>query len=250
MPAQTIDEVISELTEVIARARADEDRAGYFAALYRRVTIAVKEGIARGAFQDGERMARLDVAFANRYLDALAAFRKSEPASHCWLVAFGAMGHRRPIILQHLLLGMNAHINLDLAIAAAETAPGAGFLPLKHDFDCINQILASLVNRVQDDVGSLSPSLVLLDQVGGRTDEAVVNFSIDRARQDAWSFANELIGLPPEAWAQAITAQDLKTALRSEFIATPRPILTLSLLWIRVRESWNVRRIIDVLSAA
>jgi hypothetical protein len=139
---------------------------------------------------------------------------------------------------------------LDLGVAAAETAPGVDFPSLENDFNRINQILASLVDVVEDEVGSLSPALALLDRIGGRTDEAIVNFSIDRARADAWSFASQLAGLPASAWAGAIAAKDLETALRSELIATPRPLVTLALLWIRVRESWDVPRNIDVLSAS
>ena len=44
--------------------------------------------------------------------------------AQCWSVAFHAAHRRPPIIFQHLLLGMNAHINLDLGIACAEVAPG------------------------------------------------------------------------------------------------------------------------------
>ena len=47
-----------------------------------------------------------------------------------------------PVILQHLLLGINAHINLDLGIAAVETSPGNQLAPLKNDFDMINKLLA------------------------------------------------------------------------------------------------------------
>jgi len=249
MPIQTIDEVISELSEVISRSRKDNDRAGYFAALYRRVTVAVKEGIARGEFEDGARMARLDVTFANRYLGALASYRKSEPASRCWVTALEATRYARPIVLQHLLLGINAHINLDLGIAAAEVAPGAAFLSLKNDFDRINQILANLVDRVEDQVCSLSPALGLLDRVGGRTDEAVINFSVRRARDAAWAFATQLSHCPAAARAELIAAQDLKTACLAKEIATPRPQVSLALLWIRVRESWNVPHNMDVLAA-
>jgi len=67
MPAPTIDEVISEHGAISDESRADENRVGYLAASYRRVTVAVKEGIAPGVFEDGPRMAQLDVAFANRW---------------------------------------------------------------------------------------------------------------------------------------------------------------------------------------
>ena len=78
MPARTIDEVIEHLDDVIALARSEKSRLGYFAVLYRNVTIKVKEGILAGSFEDGARMERLDVAFANRYLDALKRYRQGE----------------------------------------------------------------------------------------------------------------------------------------------------------------------------
>lgn len=56
MHATTIDDVIHQLTAIVERSRETTSRQGYFAALYRRVTIAVKEGIAAGRFQDGPRM--------------------------------------------------------------------------------------------------------------------------------------------------------------------------------------------------
>jgi len=36
--------------------------------------------------------------------------------------------------MQNLLLGMNAHINLDLGIAAVQTCGGADLIMLKDDF--------------------------------------------------------------------------------------------------------------------
>jgi hypothetical protein len=40
-----------------------------------------------------------------------------------------------PRVVQHVLLGMNAHINLDLGVAAAEVAPGPAIAGLRGDFD-------------------------------------------------------------------------------------------------------------------
>ena len=48
MTPQTIDEVLTELDQIIHRARNEWDRLGFFATLYRNVTIKVKEGIAAG----------------------------------------------------------------------------------------------------------------------------------------------------------------------------------------------------------
>lgn len=54
MPAQTIDEVIAQLDETILRARQESCRLGFFAALYRNVTLKVREGISAGHFEDAK----------------------------------------------------------------------------------------------------------------------------------------------------------------------------------------------------
>jgi Family of unknown function (DUF5995) len=41
MPAQNIDEVITQISDIIDRSRSESNRLGYFAALYRKVTINV-----------------------------------------------------------------------------------------------------------------------------------------------------------------------------------------------------------------
>src|SRR5437868_15045235 len=112
-PAKTIDEVIAQINDIIAQARQEDSRLGYFATLYRNVTVEVKRGIAQGRFEDGARMERLDVTFANRYLTAFADYRDGQPTPRCWAAAFRAVSEWPPIVLQHLLLGMNAHINFD-----------------------------------------------------------------------------------------------------------------------------------------
>src|SRR4051812_3681366 len=119
MPATTITEVIEALTAIISRSQQENDRAGYFAALYRKVTIAVYDKIKAGYFDDNERMEKLDVVFASRYLQAYDRYRQEKSCSTAWQVAF-KLGHNwKPMVMHHLLTGMNAHISLDLGIAAA-----------------------------------------------------------------------------------------------------------------------------------
>src|SRR5512146_355430 len=145
MPAETIDDVIHALDGIIDWAWDHKSRAGYFAALYRRVTRSVKEGIANGRFQNGPRMEKLDVSFANRYLQAHEQFRAGRRPTSSWQVAFHGASHWYPIVVQQLLVGINAHINLDLGIAAAQTAPGDQLPGLQTDFNQINAVLADLV---------------------------------------------------------------------------------------------------------
>ncbi|MGH9566221.1 MAG: DUF5995 family protein, partial [Candidatus Angelobacter sp.] len=148
MPAETIDDVLRELDGIIEWSFDRRSRLGYFAALYRRVTLAVKEGILNGRFQDGVRMERLDIMFASRYLDALQQFRSGRSTTLSWRAAFQAASYWYPLVLQQLLLGMNAHINLDLGVAAACCAPGSQFSSLQADFNQINTLLAEQVGAV------------------------------------------------------------------------------------------------------
>jgi hypothetical protein len=92
-------------------------------------------------------------------------------------------------VIQHLLLGINTHINLDLAIAAAETAPGHTIENLKQDFVQINTIIASLTGTVYERLCRIWFPLRLLGGITQNRHEAVVNFSIVKAREASWSNA-------------------------------------------------------------
>jgi len=250
MPAaQTIDQVIVQLDEIIATAIQQQSRIGLFAALYRQVTLQVRQGIAAGTFQDGPRMERLDVIFANRYLAALAAWQSNGAPSQCWAYAFDATRRTDLIILQHLLLGINAHINLDLGIAAAQTCPGAAITGLHDDFNRINQILGALTDRVKLVIAEFSPLIHLLDQVGSSLEDELVNFSMTIARDDAWQHAQLLAALPEALHASTISVMDDKATFLARLVAEPGRVLTLVLDAIHLRESSDIPAIIRALNA-
>jgi hypothetical protein len=249
MSPHTIDEVIIRLDEIIARARREQSRLGFFTTLYRNVTIKVKEGIQNGFFENGPRMEQFDVTFANRYLSALESYLQGQRPSKCWLVSFQAADSRRPLILQHLLMGINAHINFDLGIAAAEVAPGDQLPTLRHDFDQINNILAGLVLKVREEIDSLSPWINILDHISPKTDTAIINFSLDKARDSAWLVANLLAHATPAQQANKLAILDIAVADFGKLIRHPGGFLiNLGLLIASMRESGDIPKIIDVLS--
>jgi uncharacterized protein DUF5995 len=249
VPAASIDEVIARLDAIIAQAVVERDRLGFFAVLYRTVTAAVKKGIAEGRFEDGPRMERLDVAFANRYLEAFDAHRSGGTPTDSWRVAFAAGKSRRAVIMQHLLLGMNAHINLDLAIAAAEVCPGDAIAGLERDFNEINTVLATLETDVEREVCALSPWIDRLDHIDPRAGRVIANFSIDRARACSWNAAQRLARLSRDDRAAAIATTDAEVALLAGVIARPIGIvINLNLLLVRLSETWDARKVITILS--
>jgi hypothetical protein len=245
--AQNIDEVVEQLGRIVANATASGSRIGLFAALYHKVTLRVRAQIAAGGFDDGPRMARFDTTFASRYLDALEAWENDEGPSKCWQLAFDATRRTDLITLQHLLLGINAHVNLDLGIAAAVTCPGAQLASLRGDFDKINQILASLVDEVKGVLQQFSPMIKLLEEIDNSAEDALINFSMDAARDDAWQHATLLAAEPAEQQRQAIAIIDDKAAFLGHLIADPGRVLTAALDAVHLRESDDIVSIIEAL---
>ena len=86
MPARTIEEVLEHLDGTIDLAHRQKSRLGYFAALYRNVTIKVKEGILADSFEDEARMERLDVA-GGRTDEAILNFSIQRAREASWRVA-------------------------------------------------------------------------------------------------------------------------------------------------------------------
>ena len=144
---------------------------------------------------------------------------------------------------------MNAHINYDLGIAAAETCPGEELPSLQHDFNEINEILASLVAQVESEINQVSPWINLLDHIDPKADTAVINFSMDKARACAWDLATKLANSDPSRWEPYLTLRDLEMTALADLIWHPIGLIfKLGLFVIRSRESSDVARVIDVLN--
>jgi hypothetical protein len=247
-PAKTIDEVIAQINDIIAQARQEDSRLGYFATLYRNVTVEVKRGIEQGRFEDGARMERLDVNFANRYLTALTDYRRNQPTPKCWAASFRAASEWLPIVLQQLLIGMNAHINFDLGAAAAITCPGDQLPPLKRDFNEINNILSAMTGGVQLQLEKISHWMKLLDMVGGRTERVVLNWSIDKARDAAWRLAEQLAPLTPAEQQPVLARRDDETTALAFVVRHPGALVSTANFIVRLSEPHSVRKIIDILA--
>lgn len=248
--AQNIDEVVDGLAETVREATRAGDRVGYFAALYRQVTVEIRKAIHAGQFEDGPRMDHFDTLFGNRYFDAYDAWRRDRSGPRCWRETFGLLEDSDTVIVQHLILGVNAHINLDLAVAAARTSPGADIHALQHDYLLVNDILARVVLVLEDSVGAVSPLLSLLDKVGGRTDEQILDFSIVQSRQEAWYNAVLLAGQTEAQREVTIDRLDVRAAVLARLIARPGLLVRPALELIRGTESGDVPAVIAHLDGA
>jgi hypothetical protein len=205
---RTISEVVTAIDGIVRHCQQHRNRAGYFAALYKRMTMAVAEGIAAGAFDDGPRMEQLDVVFAQRYLSAWQAYQQQGECTNSWKYAFDGCLNQSLTVLQQLVLGINTHINLDLAIAAATVAPGASIHALQHDFNRINDVIASLIDDVQQFLEQVWFPMRWLKRVAATQQTNVLNFSIGAARKAAWANAVLLANMRPQQQQLHIQAMD------------------------------------------
>src|SRR5688572_28862898 len=157
------------------------------------MTIAVRDGIRAGRFQDGARIERLDVTFANRYLVTREQYLAGELHGQSWLQAYEASTQDRYTILQQLLIGINPHIMIDLGVAAARTCPGDQIAGLETDFNTVNAIILSLFPVIDAELDDLSPFERFVDHsfLGFLKDKAI-DLSIDEGRKSSWAFATKL----------------------------------------------------------
>lgn len=239
-PITTIDDVIEVLDSIIIECITTENALGYFAVLYQKVTIKVKEGIAAGFFDDGLRMEKLDVIFAKRYIDAYFAWKQNKKVTSSWEKAFLLAGDKNLLVTQHLLLGMNAHINLDLGIAAAEVSDKNPISDLENDFMKINEILASLVDEVQNGLSSIWPFLRKILKLFGEVDNYILDFSMKIARNGAWRFACNLATFETTNWPAQLELRDKKVAAKSAIITSPGKWVQFVLWLIRLTERGSV----------
>lgn len=245
--ATTIDEVIQFLEEIIETAKLEQSPIGLFPTLYRIVTLKIKSGIANGTFQNGERMEKLDVIFANRYLKAYYEFSAKEKPSECWEFAFQKTETYWPIVVQHLLLGINAHINLDLGIASAQVSTPDDIESLKSDFDQINTILSDLVGSVEKALIKIWPTLTYILKLSGKIDNFFIDFSMKTARDGAWKYANEFVLLPENQRDASILERDVKITEIAKLISNPGYLVSSVFKFIRLFERGTVaQKIIDL----
>lgn len=220
-PATTITEVLDRLDEIVTATRAANNPAGYFTYVYRHTTAAVKRAIDAGRFADNARMEAFDVAFANLYLDAWEQRQCGDPcASSAWQLSFDAAGEGKAI-LQHVLLGMNAHINLDLGVAAGRLMAGQELDDLDTDFRLVNDILQEIIDELQERISRVSPLFYLVDKVGKGRDEHLLDFSMRAAREQAWVVAHQ-VWSAGEDHAIAVARVDANVARFGNTISAPR----------------------------
>jgi hypothetical protein len=186
--------VIARMQEVAAGLPVS-DGVARFNHLYLEVTQAIDAAARTTVFADPAYTSALDVRFAGLYFDALDAAAAGTALPRCWAPLFQARGDAHIAPIQFAIAGMNAHINHDLPLALISTCTAEGVAPEldspeHRDYLQVNTVLASVEARVKAEY--LTGLVGVADDVLGRIDNVIAMWSIDEARNAAWTHAQTL----------------------------------------------------------
>src|SRR6266498_1904903 len=120
----SLDDAIQALMALEQTFRGQHDRRAIFVTAYLAITRAIKQSVADGLFHDNAWVTRYALCFANLYRKALFAYEMGDTAAtpKAWRIAFDTAKRGEALAIQDLVLGINAHINHDLALALNEVS--------------------------------------------------------------------------------------------------------------------------------
>ena len=234
-------EALECLTLVGARLRAAGDPRAAFADVYAVITRRVRDALLETEaplFDDPGFISRLAGRFCELYL---AALRRSlagerEPIA-AWAEAERRGRSRRTLPVQHALLGLNAHINYDLAVGllANVTALGARdaatLARYRHDHDAVNRILEAAIPEVlgllAERYGCPAARLALAAPAAllGAASRATL-FTLRAWRSRVWDDLLAMLGAAGGAGVARVEARmDRRAGLFARLLGLPLPAL-------------------------
>lgn len=226
-PWRTIDDVADGVSTLEHWLRERRDRRAVFASAYRDVTQAIRRHSSEGHFFADDAWVRsCHVASANLYREALFAFARHDHGNvpKAWRFSFETSATGDALVLQDLLLGINAYLNHDLPLALEQVSIDPRDV---RDEDHIRlvEVLQAATDPLQDRIAGLyAPALRVLDRSPGRMDEDMAGFSIRTARRACWDNAVLLSGAAGEEDRAAVRRRlDDASAVLARLILSSLP---------------------------
>jgi hypothetical protein len=204
-PVVTSPQVPDELGATLVRMerritelRARQDDRRIFLAVYATMTRAIHRGVEQNRFMDPVWTEQLTARFAGLYFEADEAWEHDrDRCPGAWRAAFAAAGRPRVSVLEHALLGINAHIVYDLPFAVSATMRSTGdvadgrlqgdtLVRRRHDYEVVNHILAETIRDAQAVLARESPMSRVLDRLALRLDEYAAEALLRASRTQGW----------------------------------------------------------------
>jgi hypothetical protein len=171
---------------------AAADRRAIFASVYALTTRRMAESIDADDYANTDWMKSYQTEFANHYRKAVNAYatQQRNQVPSAWLKAFDAAASGQTLIIQDALLGMNAHINYDLAFALEKVKISPNTTSRYLDHTRVNDVLNEVGDEIVAALGSLYGSnYAAVDAAFGPADELFLSVGMASARQNAWNNA-------------------------------------------------------------
>jgi hypothetical protein len=229
-----IEALLGRMERLLAPLRARSDPGRYFLATYLRTTRAVAEELRQGGFRDPEWVERWDVAFADLYLDALEAAEAGRRPPEPWAVAFAAGGEDGLPPLRHVLLGMNAHINFDLAqsllavISEREFDDPELLASRRADHEHIDQVLVARVGAEDTELEALSGPRSRTDRLLQPLNRLATKRFLKESRAKVWANTRLLDAarrLGPDAYTARLAELERLAAARVADLVAPGQVV-------------------------
>ncbi len=184
----TLDEAVAGLASFEQVFLQANDRRAIFVTVYGAMSREMTRRLRAGEFANNAWMERNVIAFINLYRVALVNYENnSGPVPRCWRMAFDAAVHGSALVMQSLLLGINAHINRDLPFALTEVGIDPNRESKYLDHNSVNEILEFLTQSVEDAVCKMyAPGLQAVENLMAGWDKPISSFGMRLARQGAW----------------------------------------------------------------
>ncbi|PID54682.1 MAG: hypothetical protein CSB46_01260 [Micrococcales bacterium] len=153
-PRTELADLVNTLREMEQPLRMVNPFAVHFHVLYRQVTERVLGFHRLGLCQHPEFIQVLALRFADRYFAAVRGWIGEDPdVPAAWMLLFEPDDESLDPA-QYALLGVNAHINVDLALAVIDACAQLGIAPVSrsaqhHDYTMLNQVFHELIPRDQ-----------------------------------------------------------------------------------------------------
>lgn len=208
-----------------------KDRRVDFLRCYRLMTGNMLLAIKKGEFHDGPWVRQLLDHFADYYFAALTNYEEHRPETPVvWSSAHRAAVKPETLILQNLLLGINAHINYDLVLtlydilspewdALSPTARRQRYEDHRH----VNAVIGRTVDAVQDSiVEPKEPFMEIVDILLGPVDEWTASLMIRKWREEVWRHALQMLAAQDETERETLRRQvETLTLHRARAILRP-----------------------------
>jgi hypothetical protein len=220
-PYETVADAERELRELRDAFEARGDRRAIFLSIYARMTTAVADRIDRGGFEDPEWVGEYLVAFANHYRVAVHDYETGhrDRVPEAWQLAFDAAADPDVLVVQHAALGVNAHINYDLALAIDRVGVTPDRQRRYRDHERVTDVVRAIVDDAQEALAARdADGLATVDDALGDLDERLYVFTIDECRDSAWRTATALesrlrVRRRFARWVNAVTASGVATLI-------------------------------------